>query len=72
MVMDLLSTHTVKRLHGLDFVPIFEERYDLVLPHEQQETLTPILDYLQTSTFRTKLNVLSGYNTFRSGEQISL
>ena len=67
-----LGLQAAARLHGLDFVPLFEERYDLVLPHEQQETLTPLLDFLQTSTFRTKLNVLSGYSTLHSGEQIHL
>ena len=58
--------------HGLDFIPLFEERYDLVLPRENKKTLTPFLDYLQTATFRTELNTLTGYNTSHSGEQISL
>jgi putative molybdopterin biosynthesis protein len=58
--------------HGLDFIPLFEERYDLILPREQQKTLTPLLDYLQTSNFRVQLNLLSGYNAVHSGEQIPL
>jgi len=65
-----LGLQAAARLHGLGFIPLFEERYDLVLPYEQQETLTPLLDYLQTSSFRKKLNLLSGYNTLHSGEQI--
>jgi putative molybdopterin biosynthesis protein len=56
--------------HGLDFIPLFEERYDLILPHEGQKMLTPLLDYLQTSAFRAQLNMLSGYNAVHSGEQI--
>lgn len=56
--------------HDLDFIPLFEERYDLVLPRENEKTLTPLLDYLQTSNFRTALNTLTGYNTTHSGEQI--
>ena len=56
--------------HGLDFIPLFEERYDLVLPRENEKTLSPLLDYLQTSTFRTGLNTLTGYNASHSGEQI--
>lgn len=55
---------------GLDFIRLFEERYDLVLPRENEKTLMPLLDYLQTSTFRTELNALTGYNTSHSGEQI--
>jgi putative molybdopterin biosynthesis protein len=56
--------------HGLDFVPLFEERYDLVLPRENEKTLSPLLDYLQTATFRARLNTLTGYNAAHSGEQI--
>ncbi len=58
--------------HGLDFIPLFEERYDLVLPHEQQRTLNPLLDYIQTVHFRNSLNQLTGYNTAHSGKQILL
>jgi putative molybdopterin biosynthesis protein len=56
--------------HGLDFIPLFEERYDLVLPRENEQALTPILDYLQTAAFRTELNSLTGYNSSHSGEKI--
>jgi putative molybdopterin biosynthesis protein len=56
--------------HGLDFIPLFEERYDLVLPRENEKTLSPLLDYLQTATFRAGLNTLTGYNAAHSGEQI--
>ena len=56
----------------LDFIPLFEERYDLILPREQENTLAPLLDYLQTANFRAQLNVLTGYNSARSGEQIPL
>ena len=57
---------------GLDFIPLFEERYDLILPRENEKTLSPLLDYLQTSNFRNGLNLLTGYNASHSGEQISL
>jgi len=58
--------------HGLDFIPLFEERYDLVLPRENEKTLAPVLDYLQTATFRDELSALTGYNSAHSGEQIIL
>jgi len=57
---------------GLDFIPLFEERYDLVLPRENEKALTPLLDYLQTASFRAELNSLTGYNSAHSGEQIPL
>ena len=56
--------------NNLDFIPLFEERYDLVLPQENEKVLTPLLDYLQTASFRTALNALTGYNSAHSGEQI--
>jgi len=56
--------------HGLDFIPFFEERYDLVLPREQEKALFPVLDYIQTAGFRKSLVSLTGYNTAQSGEQI--
>jgi putative molybdopterin biosynthesis protein len=58
--------------NGLDFIPLFEERYDLVLPRENEDVLSPLLDYLQTSAFRSGLNSLTGYNASHSGEQIRI
>jgi len=67
-----LGLQAAAHQHGLDFIPLFEERYDLILPSENEKNLTPLLDYLQTSTFRTALNMLTGYNASHSGEQIPL
>jgi len=57
---------------NLDFIPLFEERYDLVLPREQEDSLAPLLDYIQTAAFRKETSALTGYTTTHSGEQISL
>jgi len=65
-----LSLQAAARKYGLDFIPLFEERYDLVLLRENEKTLTPLLDYLQTSHFRSELRALTGYNSTHSGEQI--
>jgi len=67
-----LGLQAAAHQHGLDFIPLFEERYDLVLPRENEKTLLPLLDYLQTTNFRTELNALTGYNSTHSGEQITL
>lgn len=56
----------------LDFIPLFEERYDLILPRENEKILSPLLDYLQTAAFRSSLGKLVGYNSMHSGEQITL
>lgn len=67
-----LGLQAAAHQHGLDFIPLFEERYDLILPRENERTLLPLLDYLQTSAFRNELNSLTGYNSAHSGEEILL
>jgi putative molybdopterin biosynthesis protein len=67
-----LGLQAAARRHGLDFVPLFEERYDLVLPREHDQALAPLLDYIQTSAFRAAAEALTGYSTAHSGEQIPI
>ena len=67
-----LGIQAAAHQHHLDFIPLFEERYDLVLPRENEEFISPLLDYLQTAAFRNELNSLTGYNSAHSGEQILL
>lgn len=65
-----IGLHAAAMQYNLDFIPLFTERYDLVLPQEQMETLTPLLDQLQTSAFRRGVAALVGYETAHTGEQI--
>jgi len=65
-----LGLQAAAHQRNLDFIPLFEERYDLVLPRENKKSLMPVLDYLQTANFRAELNSLTGYNTSHSGEKI--
>ncbi len=58
--------------HGLDFIPLFEERYDLILLKDRPAALDPVLDYIQTAAFRRETSLLSGYSTVHSGEQIPI
>jgi putative molybdopterin biosynthesis protein len=67
-----LGLQAAAHQHNLDFIPLFEERYDLVLPREQEKPLSPLLDYIQTMDFRHSLASLTGYNTAHSGEQIQI
>ena len=57
---------------GLDFIPLFHERYDLIFAQEQAELLDPLLDALQSSAIRRGIEGLTGYETLHSGEQIPL
>jgi putative molybdopterin biosynthesis protein len=65
-----LGLQAAAHVHGLDFIPLFEERYDLVLPGGAQKTLAPLLDYLQTREFQRAAEALTGYATAHSGESI--
>jgi putative molybdopterin biosynthesis protein len=65
-----LGLQAAAHQHGLKFLPLFEERYDLVLLREQEPMLTPLLGHLQTAGFRRGVESLTGYSTSHSGEQI--
>jgi putative molybdopterin biosynthesis protein len=65
-----LGLQAAAHQHGLDFIPLFEERYDLLLPRENAKALMPLLDYIQTLDFRNSLTPLTGYNATHSGEQV--
>ncbi len=67
-----LGLQAAAQAQGLDFIPLFEERYDLVFPSASEENLIPILEYVETGEFRASLASLTGYNTAHTGEQIQL
>ncbi len=67
-----LGLQAAAHQNGLDFIPLFEERYDLVLPSEQEMNLNPLLEYIQTASFREMLASLTGYNTSHSGETVAV
>jgi len=48
----------------LDFVPLFQERYDLVIPkqHAKSELLAPLFDLLTDRGFRKAVSQLIGYD----------
>ena len=56
---------------GLGFVPLFEERYELVVPEADvaDPGLQPLLDCLQTADCRRIINGLAGYSAVRTGEE---
>jgi molybdate-binding protein len=53
----------------LDFIPLFEEQYDLVIPSDRFDhpIILDILDYLTTSDFRQSFTALEGYTSERTG-----
>ena len=67
-----IGIQAAAREASLNFIPLFEERYDLIFPDEMARLVGPLLDHLQTASFRRELNSLTGYNTAHSGEHIQL
>lgn len=53
----------------LDFVPLLEERYDLVIPreHYDSELLAPILEVIRGDEFRGEVEALGGYDVSETG-----
>ena len=54
----------------LDFIPLFEERYDLVLPAESaaDPLFQPLLNHMQSASFRQSIRQLGGYDTQQTGD----
>ncbi len=54
---------------GLDFVPLFQERYDLVIPcrYLQGDLLAPLFDLMQEPAFRKAVAALPGYDVTQMG-----
>lgn len=57
----------------LDFVPLFHERYDLVIPkaYAESDLLRPLFDLMQSQSFQNAVNALPGYDTSIMGTIIA-
>lgn len=60
------------RALGLDFIPLAEEEYDLVIPTEHFETgkMARLRQVIRSDEFRTTVSDMGGYGLDRSGEVI--
>lgn len=69
-----LGIHAAAVSHHLDFIPLFQERYDLVLPKEQitDQQLSPLFDKFFSGEFRHAVENLTGYDITHLGDQIIL
>ena len=56
----------------LDFIPLFQERYDLVIPkqHADDNLLAPLFDLLADARFREAVSQLKGYDVSVMGTVI--
>jgi putative molybdopterin biosynthesis protein len=60
--------------NGLDFIPLIEERYDLVTPrgHYESDLLAPLLGLLNDDSFKREIDDLGGYVTRETGAVTAL
>ena len=59
---------------NLDFIPLFNERYDLVIPmeHYQSPKLAPLRELVNDVEFQETVNALAGYDTSPMGQVIGI
>ena len=59
--------------HGLDFLPLGEERYDLAIPREVFESrrLRPLLELLHDTAFRREAAQFAGYDVARMSRVVA-
>jgi putative molybdopterin biosynthesis protein len=57
---------------NLDFLPLFQERYDLVIPkeHAASQLLTPLFDIIAGKEFRSAVMAMPGYDVSVMGKLI--
>lgn len=66
-----LAVRAAAQALGLDFVPLFHERYDLVIPrqHFDAPLLRPLLDLLEDPAFHAAVAALPGYDVGPMGRR---
>lgn len=67
-----LGAEAAARQSGLDFIPLFQERFDLVVPRERihEPRLRVLFDLLSSLHFRSLVEDLGGYQTSHTGDQL--
>lgn len=68
-----MGIEAVTQSLDLDFIPLVEERYDLIIPEEYvgQSLLEPLFEVLEDSDFRKMVASLPGYDTEPMGKLIA-
>jgi putative molybdopterin biosynthesis protein len=68
-----LGIRAAARALELDFLPLAQERYDLIIPdqHYRSELLQPLLTLLHDETFRASVAQMPGYDVSEMGNVIA-
>jgi len=69
-----LGIHAAAAAKDLDFIPLFHERFDVVMPEEQfsDQQLSPLFERLYSGEFRHEVETLRGYDITHLGDQLIL
>jgi putative molybdopterin biosynthesis protein len=64
-----LGIFSAAKLYDLDFIPVCDEQYDLLVPDYAWDTLLlrRFLEVLQSDAFRKRLEQLGGYTLDKPG-----
>ena len=64
-----LGIEAAARSCQLDFLPLFRERYDLVMPRDnyRSKLYAPLLSTIISDEFREVVNKVGGYDTSQTG-----
>ena len=67
-----LGIEAASQALNIGFVPLEEERYDLVIPQScyESELLSPLLNVVRSGSFKRSLGALRGYRADHTGETI--
>jgi putative molybdopterin biosynthesis protein len=67
-----IGIEKVAKIVGLDFVPLFTERYDLVIINNQQnnELLELLKDVLRITSFKKEIQSLGDYDISQTGQVV--
>jgi putative molybdopterin biosynthesis protein len=68
-----LGVLSAARALGMDFVPLRNEQYDLVIPRAfyESDLLQPLLTLIRSATFRQQVEALGGYDVTMMGEVVA-
>lgn len=64
-----VATRATARLLGLDFIPLTQERFDILIPKERffSPGMQTLLEIVGSREFRTRVEAMGGYDTSESG-----
>lgn len=67
-----LGIRAAAKIMDLDFIPIAQEQYDLIVAlEEQNEIVAMLMEILQSSPFRQEVEAMGGYDLSNSGKMMA-